>query len=143
MAQLTQASGMSFIPLDFDPKATFGKVRAPVVVRINGHTYRSTIAMMGGVACIPLRRSQREAAGLGGTERVEVTLTLDTQPREVNVPPDLAAALAADEAAQQAWSSLSYTAQREVVDALASAKRPDTRARRLAAALSKLSQRPA
>ena len=52
-----------FIPVPFDPKAVFGKVRAPIKVTLNGYTYRNTIsAIGGGVTCIPLRKSHREAA---------------------------------------------------------------------------------
>lgn len=58
-----------FIPLRFDPAAVFGVRRAPVRVALNRFTYRSTIAVIGGPACIPPRRSNREAAGLGGTKR--------------------------------------------------------------------------
>ena len=65
---------MCFIPVTFDPKAVFGKVRAPVKVTLKGYTYRSTIAAMGGPPCIPLRRSNREAAGLNGGETLEVRL---------------------------------------------------------------------
>jgi hypothetical protein len=63
-----------YIPLSFDPKSVFGKVRAPVKVTVNGYTYQSTIAAMGGPPCIPLRRSHREAAGLEGGETIEVRL---------------------------------------------------------------------
>lgn len=62
-ATIVRDGSMCYIPLTFDPKALFGKVRAPVRVTVNGHTYRSTIAAMGGAPCIPLRRSNREAAG--------------------------------------------------------------------------------
>ena len=78
-----------FIPLTFDPKAVFGKVRAPVKVTVNGYTYRSTIASMGGTTCIPLRRSNREAAGLEGHETLDVRLDLDTDKREIAPPSDL------------------------------------------------------
>ena len=60
---------MCFIPLTFDPKSVFGKLRAPVKVTLNGYTYRSTIAAMGGPPCVPLRRSNREAAGLEAVRR--------------------------------------------------------------------------
>ena len=63
-----------FIPVPFDPKPVFGKVRAPVKVTVNGYTYKSTIASMGDGPCIPLRRSNREAAGLEGGETLPVTL---------------------------------------------------------------------
>jgi hypothetical protein len=70
----------------FDPKAVFGKVRAPVKVTLNGYTYRSTIAAMGGPPCIPLRRSNREAAGVDAGETLEARLDLDTDKREVKPP---------------------------------------------------------
>ena len=63
-ATIVRDGSMCFIPLTFDPKSLFGKVRAPVKVTLNGYTYRSTIAAMGGPPCIPLRKSNREAAGL-------------------------------------------------------------------------------
>ena len=57
---IVRDGSMCFIPLTFDPKAVFGKVRVPVKVTVNGHTYRSTIAAMGGPACVPLRKSNRK-----------------------------------------------------------------------------------
>jgi hypothetical protein len=65
-ATIFRDGAMCFIPLGFDPKTVFGRVRAPVRVTLNGYTYRSTIAAMGGPPCIPLRKSNREAAGLEG-----------------------------------------------------------------------------
>src|SRR3954452_10116921 len=84
-----------FIPVPFDPAPVFGKVRAPVKVTLNGYTYRSTIAAMGGTVCIPLRRSNREAAGLEGNETIDVRLELDTEKREVTPPAELVRALKA------------------------------------------------
>ena len=80
---------MCAIPVPFDPKAAFGKVRAPVRVTLNGYTFRSTIAAMGGPMFIPFRRSHREAARLEGTETLSVTLALDTATRTVTPPADL------------------------------------------------------
>jgi hypothetical protein len=120
-----------FIPLPFDPKKAFGTVRAPVRVTLNGYTYRSTIASMGGAALVPLRRSNREAAGLEGGETIEVRLDLDTEKREVQLPGDFAKALKATPAAWQRWQTLSYSHQREHVEAIEEAKRPETRARRI------------
>lgn len=119
-----------FIPLTFDPKTVFGKVRAPVKVTLNGYTYRSTIAAMGGPPCIPLRRSNREAAGLEGNETIEVRLDLDADTRVVKPPADLVKALKAS-AVWDRWQDLSYTHQREHVEAIEEAKKPETRARRL------------
>ena len=74
---IVRDGSMCFIPVPFDPKPVFGKVRAPVKVTVGKHTYRSTIASMGDGPCIPLRRSNREAAGLEGGETLKVTLELD------------------------------------------------------------------
>jgi hypothetical protein len=123
------------VPVPFDPKAVFGKVRAPVKVTVNGYTFRSTIAAMGGPPCIPLRRSHREAAGLKGDETVEVRLELDTEPRVVEAPADLQKALRATPGAAASWKGLSYTHQREHVEAIEGAKAPETRARRVARAV--------
>jgi hypothetical protein len=123
-----------FIPLPFDPKPVFGKVRAPVTVTLNGYTYRSTIAAMGGPPCIPLRRSNREAAGLEGRETIEVRVALDTETREVTAPADLLRALKASGALER-WRTLSYSHQREHVDAIEAARKPETRARRVAKAI--------
>ena len=133
---------MCFIPVPFDPRPVFGKVRAPVEVTLNGYTYRSTIASMGEGPCVPLRRSHREAAGLEGGETLSVTLALDTSKRVVAPPPDLVRALKAARGAWEAWGRLSYTHQREHVEAVLGAKKDETRARRIAAAVRALGTRP-
>jgi hypothetical protein len=129
---------LCFIPLAFDPKAVFGKARAPVRVTLNGYTYRSTIAAMGGPQCIPLRKSHREAAGLEGGETIQVRVELDTVKREVKPPPDLAKALKVEPTALERWRELSYTHQREHVEVIEEARKPETRARRIAAAVGML-----
>lgn len=131
-----------FIPVPFDPRPVFGKVRAPVEVTLNGYTYRSTIASMGDGPCIPLRRSHREAAGLEGGETLSVTLALDTAKREVEPPPDLVKALKAAPPAWERWRQLSYTHQREHVEAVLEAKKHETRARRIEAAVRAIAARP-
>lgn len=128
-----------FIPLMFDPKAVFGKVRAPVKVTVNGYTYRSTIAAMGGRPCLPLRRSHREAAGLNGGETLTVHLEHDTERREITPPDDFFQALKATPTGWSRWSALSYTHQREHVEAIEGAKRPETRLRRIEHALRMIS----
>ena len=134
---------MCFIPVLFDPAPVFGKIRAPVKVTLNGYTYRSTIASMGNGPCLPLRRSNREAAGLEGGETLAVTLELDTAKRVAKPPPDLVKALKAAPPAWDRWRALSYSHQREHVEALEGAKKPETRARRLAAAVRMIAARPA
>lgn len=133
-------SSMTALPLDFDPKEAFGKVRAPVVVSLRGHSYRSTICSLGGRFWVPLRRSNREAAGVHAGDRLRVTLTLDDQPRVVKPPPDLAKALKAA-GLLPAWKALSFTHQREHVEAIDQARKPQTRARRLDACLRMLADR--
>jgi hypothetical protein len=123
--------GPGFIELPFDPKAVFGKVRAPVKVTLNGYSFRTTIVAMGGPACIGLRTSHREAAGLEGGETIEARIELDVEPRVVTPPPDLVKALKAAPPAWDRWRELSYTHQREHFEAVEGAKKPETRARRI------------
>jgi len=142
-ATIVRDGSMCLIPVPFDPRPVFGKVRAPVKVRLNGHTYRSTIASMGNGPCIPLRKSNREAAGLEGGETLSVTLELDTQKREVDPPADLVKALKAAPPAWERWKELSYTFQREHVEGVTGAKQTETRLRRIAAAVRFARARPA
>jgi hypothetical protein len=135
---LVQGEGMGAIPIPFDPKPVFGKVRAPVLVTVNGHTFRSTIAVMRGTTFVPFRASHREAAGVGDGGTITVRVELDTAPRVVTPPPDLLEALHAAPAAWQRWQSLSYTHQREYVEAIEGAKQPATRTRRIASTITSL-----
>jgi hypothetical protein len=105
--------------------------RPPVRVTINGYTYRTTVAPMGGAFWIPLSAEHRTGAGTAAGEEVTVEMALDTEPRAVEVPADLAAALAADPAAQEAFERLSYSNQRRHVLAVEDAKTPETRQRRV------------
>ena len=124
-----------FIAMPFDPKEVFGKVRVPVKVTVNGHTYRSTIAGMGGPAFVPLRRSHHEAAGVETGQTVNVRIELDAEKREVKPPADLVKALKASASAWERWGELSFTHQREHVEAVEGAKKPETRARRITRAV--------
>jgi hypothetical protein len=142
-ATVVRDGSMCLIPVTFDPRPVFGKVRAPVKVTLNGYTYRSTIASMGEGPCIPLRRSNREAAGLEGGETLDVTLELDTDQREIKPPADLVKALKAAPPAWDRWRELSYSHQREHVEAVEGAKKPETRARRIEGAVRMVGARPA
>jgi hypothetical protein len=128
----------AFIELPFDPKEVFGKMRAPVKVTLNGFSFRTTIAAMGGPPCIGIRTSYREAAGLEGGERIDVRVDLDTEERVVTPPADLVRALKAAPPAWARWRELSFTHQREHAEAVEGAKKPETRARRVAAAVAML-----
>jgi hypothetical protein len=142
-ARLEADGSMSAIPVPFDPKAAFGTMRAPVKVTINGYTYRSTIACMGGPPFIPLRKSHREAAGVRIGTPLTIRLELDDQPRVVKVPADLAAALKKIAGGREGWKALSFTHQREHVEAIEDAKKPETRARRVERAVAMVVSRAA
>lgn len=134
---------MCAIEVPFDPKEVFGKIRAPVKVTLNGYTYRSTIASMGNCYLIPLRKSNREAAGLEGTETLEVRLDLDEEKREIKPPADLAKALKAAPPAWARWQELSYSHQREYATSVEESKKPETRVRRIEAAVKAIGARAA
>lgn len=138
--RIVREGSLCLIPVPFDPKPVFGKVRAPVKVTVNGYTYRTTISPMAG-GCVPLRRSHREAAGLEGGESLKVTLELDEAKRTVTPPRELASELRRA-GAWEKWKALSFTHQREHVEAISEAKKPETRARRIAAAVERVASRP-
>jgi hypothetical protein len=131
------AGEVGHITLPFDAKAVWGKARAPVVVEVNGHRFRSTVAVMGGEQFVPFRRSAREAAGVADGDGFTVTLTPDDAPRTVDAPADLRTALEAA-GAWARWEKLSYTHQREHAEAIEGAKKPETRAKRIAACVAKV-----
>jgi hypothetical protein len=118
-------------PVPFDLKIVFGRARPPVKVTIRGHTWRTTPGVYGGVGYIGLNRDVRAAAGVDVGDRVRVAMELDTEPRTVAVPADLRDALAASDA-QETFDRLSFTHRREYVEWVESAKRAETRERRLA-----------
>ncbi len=115
------------------------KKRPSVKVSISGHTYRSTIAAFGDVFMLPLSAEHREAAGVEAGDEVEVTIELDVEPRTVDVPEDLAAALAEKPGAREAFDALAYSARKEHVRQVESAKAQETRERRIASIVAKLS----
>ncbi len=113
--------------------------RVPVRVTINGgHTYRSTVAPMGGEFLLPLNRGNREAAGVAAGDEVAVAIALDTEPRVVEPPPELAEALAGASDAAATFDGMSYTHQRECAEWVAEAKQEATRRRRAARAVEML-----
>lgn len=109
-----------------------GKKKPPVIVTVNGFTYRSTVAAYGDVYMLPLSQERRAAAGVAPGDVVEVTLELDTAPRTVELPDDLAAALAARPGARAAFDALAYSARKEHVRQVTEAKAKETRERRIA-----------
>lgn len=112
--------------------------RPAVNVTVNGHTYRSTIASMGGRYLLPLSAENRAAAGARAGDEIDVEVELDTAPRTVEVPADLQAALDADPAAREGFDRLAYSHRLRHVLAINEAKAPETRQRRIAKAIEML-----
>jgi hypothetical protein len=128
------------LPVPAEAVAAMGSGKKPKVkVTLNGYTYRSTVAAYGEVFMLPLSAEHRQAAGVQAGDTVEVTIELDTEPRTVEVPGDLAEALAAAPAAKEAFDSLSFTMRKEFVRQVESAKAQETRLRRITGIVSKLS----
>jgi hypothetical protein len=139
----SQTSTATAITIPFDVLKTFGK-RGRVAVRgtINGTPYRSSIFRMGDAPYfMVVNRKLRDLVGVSAGQTVTVVMERDDDPRTVEVPADLQTALDANPAAASAWSKLSFTHQREHVEAVTSAKRPETRARRIERAIEQLSLR--
>lgn len=127
------------IPVPAEVVAGLGTSKRPAVqVTLNGYTYRSTVAPMGGTFMLPVSADVRERAGVAAGDEVDVEITLDTEPREVTVPPDLAEALDHDADARQFFAGLSYSNQQRIVLPIAEAKTAETRQRRIAKAISML-----
>jgi hypothetical protein len=115
-----------------DVVAALGAGRNPKVnVTINGKTYRSSIATIDGAPMVGLSAENRALTGAQGGDEIEVEITLDTAPREIDVPPDLAAALDAEPAARATFDNLSYTNKSWHTYQLAAAKSAETRQRRI------------
>lgn len=115
-----------------------GGKRPPVVVTVNGFRYASTVGVMGGRFLIPFSADKRAATGIAGGDAIAVDLALDTAPRTVDVPDDLAAALAAA-GVRAAFDALAPSARKAHVTGILGAKAPETRARRVAAVVTALS----
>jgi hypothetical protein len=113
--------------------AALGGGGQPLVrATVGGHTYRSKVAVRGGVHKLPVSAANREAAGIAAGDEVEVVLVLDTEPRELLVPEDLAAALDARPDARRAFESLSYSRRQRLVLGVEDARTEATRQRRIA-----------
>ncbi|MDQ4035509.1 MAG: YdeI/OmpD-associated family protein [Chloroflexota bacterium] len=106
--------------------------RPPVRVTINGYTYRNTIAVMGGEYMVGVSAEHRAGAQVAGGDEVDVEIELDSAPREVTVPDDLAAALDAEPAARATFDGLSYSNRSWHVLQVTGAKTDETRQRRIA-----------
>jgi hypothetical protein len=112
-----------------------GAKRFPVVATVNGYTWRTTVVRMGGEFLLGLSKEVRQGAGAEAGDEVDVTMELDTAPREVEVPEALAAALAADPEAKASFDRMAFTHRKEYARWIADAKQEQTRQRRAGQAL--------
>lgn len=128
------------IPVPDEVVEALGAGRRPkVVVTVGSHTYRSSIMPYRGKNMISLSAANREQADVEAGQTVEVEVELDTAPREVAIPPDLAAALDRDAGAKAAFEKLSYSNQNRIVLSVLGAKTDSTRQRRIEKAVAELS----
>ena len=119
--------------------AELGSGRRPaVLVSIGGHRYRSTIARMNGRFLVPLSAENREAAGVAAGAEIEVGIELDDAQRNVELPAELTGALDSDDVARARFDALAYSNRKEWARWIETAKRPETRSKRLAATMAGL-----
>ena len=116
-------------------EALGGGKRPPVTITINGYTYRSTVFPYTEAFMLPLAAEHRTAAGVRAGDEIEVTLELDTAPRVLEVPPELAAALDADPQAKAFFDGLSYSNKRVFTLSVEGTNNPETKARRVEKAI--------
>lgn len=127
------------IEIPEDIVAALGAGKKPkVYVTVNGYTYRSTVAVMGGMFLVGVSAEHRAGAGVAAGDTITVGLRLDTDPRVVEVPADLAAALDEHPGLRAQFDRLSYSHQRQHVLAVEGAKAAETRARRIAGVVAHL-----
>lgn len=94
---------------------------------IAGTPYRGSLMPMGGgTFCLGVLKPIQEAAGVGDGDSITIDLELDTAPRTVELPADLARAVAQDKQPNAAWEALAYTNKKEIARSLEEAKRPET-----------------
>lgn len=137
---LIQAEGKNATGIEVPPEIVTalnkGK-RPPVIVHIGDYSYRNTIASMSGVFMVGVSAEHREGAGVQGGDEIEVTIELDTEPRTVDIPDDLASELAENDLSD-AFDNLAPSRQKEFVRQVTSAKAEETRIRRIDKIISQL-----
>jgi hypothetical protein len=124
--------------LPIDVRALYGEARPAVRMTVRGNRYRTRVMVYGGKFMLALRKAQLAECGLAGGEALDVTIEPDTAPRTVTPPKELAAAMKKSAAARAGWEVMSFTHQREWAEAIAGAKKPETRDKRVANAIAAL-----
>ena len=127
--------GGALVHVPFDVKEAFGSGRPKVRALIDGHESRGSLANMGSGHMLGIRKDVRAAIGKGVGDRVSIELELDTEPRVVSVPDELAAALEAAPDAAERFAAMSYTHRREYAEWVLEAVKQETRDRRAGRAI--------
>jgi len=135
MSQMGNNTGIE-VPAEVLEELGGGR-RPAVQVTVNGFGYRTTVGVMAGRSLIPFSSDKRAATGIAGGDAITVDIELDTAPRTVDVPDDLAAALAAA-GAREAFDALSPSRRKAHVTSVEGAKAPETRSRRVEAVVAAL-----
>jgi hypothetical protein len=130
----------AYIEPPFDPKEVFGSKRVKVKATFDGVEYRGSLVNMGGCYMVGLTQEIRSKIGKGFGDEILVTLEKDEEERTVEMPEDFQAAMNSDEKAVETFKALSYTAQKEYVTWITSAKRQETRTDRVSKAVALLSE---
>ncbi len=125
------------VPAEIIESLASGK-KPKVKVTMNSYTYRTTVAVMGNEYMIPLSAEHRRAAGVKGGDIFEVGLELDTEPRTVEIPADLAKALSQVSGVSELFDKLAFSMRKEYVRQVESAKAQETRDRRIAGIVAKM-----
>ncbi len=131
--------GGAYVTIPFNVEQVFGKKRVMVKAWLGGEYYRGSLVRMGGSEHIlGVRKEIREKLGKAIGDEIEVVLEEDTDPREVTVPQDLQLALVSEPLAQANFGKLAYSHQKEYVQWIEEAKRPETRQKRVEQTVEKL-----
>lgn len=120
------------LTLPFDALEVFGtKGRVPVCFTVNGHTFRSTLAPMGGQHMMVFNLEMRQKTGFKAGDTIHITMERDTEPRVVEVPEDVMQALKGDAKALHAYEKYSYSHQKELIAWINDTQNPATRQKRI------------
>jgi hypothetical protein len=139
LLEQNEGSTATAITIPFDVPEVFGtRARVPVRGTVNGFPFRTSLFPMGGRFIMVVNRETRAGAGVKGGDTINVSLERDTEPRIMEPPADLARALKSDKDAASAWDKLSYTHKKEFARAIETAKKPETRRRRIEKAVAEL-----
>ena len=140
-AEIKQVEGKdaSYIEIPFDVEAVYGSKRVKVKATFDGHPYRGSIVKMG-LPCymIGITKEIRKAIGKTFGEIIEVSIEKDEEERSVEIPGDFQAAVDKNEEVKAFWDTLSFSVKRKYITWITSAKKEETRIKRVEAAVEKL-----